>query len=220
MAQMKAKYAGVCRRCGGRINVGDDIDWTKETGACHVTCKENIVKISKSCSVSTPIVPIQKVLEPIPTGLENEQVRLFWSDGEYLSGWMPSGSKPAIEWLEKLGLCHYVSGWGMHFERDAASETLVPGITIANGGSFTVKAADDFARPGINKRFETEYQTKIARLDKRAQAFAESISTGKPVILRSWSEECDGSVDECDVDNLYEYAMPNGTTKIERNHSY
>jgi len=170
--------------------------------------------------VEQPPSPVQKVLEAIPAGIENETVTLFWSDGEYLSGWMPSGSKPAIEWLEKLGLCHYVDGWGTHFESDAASETLVPGITIANGGNFTVQAADDIARPGINARYAAEYQAKMAKIDKRSRAFAEANRTGNPVVLRSWSEDCDGSTEECDIDNITQYAMPDGSIKTTRNHSW
>jgi ribosomal protein L37E len=34
-----AKYAGRCRRCGGRISVGDQIEWSKGEGARHVECE-------------------------------------------------------------------------------------------------------------------------------------------------------------------------------------
>lgn len=34
---MAAKYPGKCRKCGGQIYVGDQIEWSKEDGARHAT---------------------------------------------------------------------------------------------------------------------------------------------------------------------------------------
>lgn len=35
---IRAKYAGRCRKCGGGICVGDEIDWERGEGASHVEC--------------------------------------------------------------------------------------------------------------------------------------------------------------------------------------
>lgn len=35
-----AKYPGKCNKCGGRINIGEKIEWTKGEGAAHVECPE------------------------------------------------------------------------------------------------------------------------------------------------------------------------------------
>jgi hypothetical protein len=37
---IKAKYQGVCKKCGSEIRVGEEIEWSRETGARHVTCPE------------------------------------------------------------------------------------------------------------------------------------------------------------------------------------
>lgn len=37
---IKAKYEGKCKLCGGRINVGDEIEWVKGEGARHITCPD------------------------------------------------------------------------------------------------------------------------------------------------------------------------------------
>lgn len=40
---MKAKFNGTCRECGGHIEVGDDIRWSRAEGARHAdqaTCDE------------------------------------------------------------------------------------------------------------------------------------------------------------------------------------
>lgn len=38
---IKAKFPGKCKKCGGKINVGEEINWAKGEGASHVTCPEN-----------------------------------------------------------------------------------------------------------------------------------------------------------------------------------
>lgn len=35
----KAKYPGVCKPCGGRITVGQEIAWTADSGAIHTQCE-------------------------------------------------------------------------------------------------------------------------------------------------------------------------------------
>lgn len=35
-----AKFAGRCTKCGGRINVGDTIEWSRAEGGAHETCPE------------------------------------------------------------------------------------------------------------------------------------------------------------------------------------
>lgn len=38
---IKAKYPGKCNRCGKKINVGDEIEWDRVSGAAHVKCIAN-----------------------------------------------------------------------------------------------------------------------------------------------------------------------------------
>jgi hypothetical protein len=59
-----------------------------------------------------------------------------------------------------------------------------------------------------------------AREAKVAAARAEARAAGQPVLLDSWTEECDGSVDECDVDNCRRYALPDGTFRVSRTHTF
>ncbi|MDH5362783.1 MAG: hypothetical protein OEY99_07150 [Aigarchaeota archaeon] len=36
--RIKARYKGRCRVCGGEINPGDEIEWTRSQGAAHAEC--------------------------------------------------------------------------------------------------------------------------------------------------------------------------------------
>jgi hypothetical protein len=73
------------------------------------------------------------------------------------------------------------------------------------------KAAEEQARKDAEV---AEAQAKVEA------AFGEAKTTGKPVELKRWTEECDGSVDDCSIDIVTKYAMPDGTTKITRTHTY
>ena len=33
-----SKYAGKCKSCGMTIQIGERIEWTRETGVRHITC--------------------------------------------------------------------------------------------------------------------------------------------------------------------------------------
>lgn len=65
---------------------------------------------------------------------------------------------------------------------------------------------------------DAEKQTQ--KNDKKDAMFAEAASTGERQILRQWSEECNDPREECDIDNIIQYAMPDGTTKTERYHTW
>ena len=38
--EMKAKYAGKCRDCGGNIQAGEQIMWSRDRGARHPNCQK------------------------------------------------------------------------------------------------------------------------------------------------------------------------------------
>ena len=210
MAEMSAKYAGWCRKCGGQIRVGDKINWTKDTGANHVSCPAKTSSPATTGAPATAAVPCQPkpfVLPAIPEALD-AVIATYYNDGEYCSGWSCS---TATESLEKLGLGHYLSGWGWILD-NAAHEAL--------GESFTIAQAIAYAEPILRAKHDAAEAKKVAGDQKRADAFAEAGRTGQPVVLKRWSEECDGSTEECDVDNITLYAMPDGTTKKTRSHSW
>lgn len=59
-----------------------------------------------------------------------------------------------------------------------------------------------------------------AKGEKRQVIFDKAAKTDKPQILRRWSDECCDPREECDLDNIIEYAMPDGTVKTERHHTW
>jgi len=73
------------------------------------------------------------------------------------------------------------------------------------------------------KKAETEQrkQEREAQRQKEIEEkFKQARETGKKVELERWSAECDDPSADCDIDIVVKYAMPDGSTKIERYHTY
>jgi hypothetical protein len=45
---IRAKYQGQCRKCGGEIKVGEEIEWEKARGACHLKCAKTAEPVYNS----------------------------------------------------------------------------------------------------------------------------------------------------------------------------
>jgi hypothetical protein len=132
-------------------------------------------------------------------------IRPQWHDGEILSGWEVFGQ--AADALEEIGLAKYISGWG-HIVEQATIDAL--------GKEFTFPQAAELTRPA---REEKEAAAR-AKAEERQAKFAEAKRTGKRVELRSWMDDCNDPREQCSLDHVTEYAMPDGTTKIVRQHTW
>lgn len=63
----------------------------------------------------------------------------------------------------------------------------------------------------MSKRLHEEKINELKSLAK---------SSGEKQVLRQWSDECDDPSEECDIDNIYEYIMPDGSVVVERYHTW
>jgi hypothetical protein len=206
-----ARYASQCPLCGNRIAVGTMIE--KRNGEwAHAKCPTLVPKAAKA-EITTPAKPVEvkPLFPPIPNVPMDEVITLFYSEGEYLSGYMPMSRSDE---LESIGLAHSVSGWGTHF--DANGKDFKPVL----GEKFTWAQAVAYITP-LRAAAEQKHAAKLAASDqKEADAFARAKATGERVPLRSWSEECNDSREECNVDNLTEYALPDGHREVVRSHTW
>jgi hypothetical protein len=55
---------------------------------------------------------------------------------------------------------------------------------------------------------------------KEQSIFDKARNTGEKQILKRWSEECNDKNEDCCIDNVTLYAMPDGSTKTIRNHTW
>lgn len=132
-------------------------------------------------------------------------IRPEWHDGEILSGWQVFGE--AAKALEEIGAAKYINGWGYCVEGT---------IIKALGKEFTLPQVAELLRPAR----EAKEAEQRAREEERQAKFAEAKRTGERVELRSWMDDCNDPREQCSLDHVTEYAMPDGTTKIERQHTW
>lgn len=145
----------------------------------------------------------QAEIETIKSG--KEKIKLHYQDGEYLSGYTVFGHSAKL--LEELGLCKDISGWGYRVESEVAE---------ALGEEFTYEEAAAFAKP----RIEEKERKKKEKASARQAKFDEAKRTGKPVILSRYSVDCNDPNEDCSLDVIVTYAMPDGTEKTERHHTW
>ena len=66
-----------------------------------------------------------------------------------------------------------------------------------------------------------DVEVKMAEVAaKKASIFAAAKATGEKQVLRSYMDDCDGSVIECSTDHVTIYAMPDGSTTEIRTHTF
>ena len=128
-------------------------------------------------------------------------ITVKWTDGEYLQAYEVFGI--AAELLEELGIAKYIEGWGMRVEQD---------LIKALGEEFTYQQVVEFTQPKRDKEAQ-----KKAELNAK---FEEAKRTGKPVEIFRTTTECNDPKIECSLDIITIWAMPDGTQKEERIHTY
>jgi len=69
-------------------------------------------------------------------------------------------------------------------------------------------------------REEAREAKEKAEEEKYKKALSEAQRTGKPVVLRYWNAPCNDPREACDVDDVYEYVLPDGSKKVERYHNW
>jgi len=134
-----------------------------------------------------------------------KKIKVVWHDGEYLSGYTVYGQESDL--LEELRIGEHVSGWGTHIPEEVIKKL---------GEEFTYAEAAEFLLP--KRKAKEQKEAKVAA-DRQAK-FDEAKATGKPVLLRHYMADCNDPHEECSLDSVSEYAMPDGTVKTERMHTW
>ncbi len=133
-------------------------------------------------------------------------ITVSWENGEILSGYAVYDMDAARE-LTRLGVAKEVSGWGCLVDASMV-KTL--------GTSFTVPEVESYTAP---VRAEAK-QAELAKEAALQQARETAAQTGSPVVLERWTEECDGSATECNLDGYARLMMPDGTIHVKRTHTF
>ncbi len=106
-------------------------------------------------------------------------------------------------------------------ETDA--ESIEPNLGIYWGCRFSRTGFDRLLALALERQAAVDAASaakKAAREADRAAKIAQARATGKPVSVESWTEDCDGSVDECSTDIIERLAHPDGTIATRRIHTH
>jgi len=126
-------------------------------------------------------------------------------DGEYLSAYTAYGIGAKL--LEELGLASYISGWGTRVDNE-----LIDTI----GKLFTYTQALEYAKPALE---EKERQQK-EKEEKNKEVFNKAHETGERQLLYKYSDDCNDPTEDCSLDMVYIYAMPDGKIETVRQHTW
>ena len=104
---------------------------------------------------------------------------------------------------------------------DAISEEILQSLNIPNiyrmvealGTEFTYQQVIEYMNP-INEVKKEVREEKIANIFETAKLKNEK------QLLNSYSEPCNDKNEDCDIDNVCEWAMPNGATTVTRQHTW
>jgi hypothetical protein len=72
----------------------------------------------------------------------------------------------------------------------------------------------------VSDRMEEEEAFKQKQKDRINKLFELAKSSGEKQLITQWTEPCKDPHEECNLDFVYKYAMPDGTTKSIRQHTW
>lgn len=174
----------------GRVNKDEGIVfWHAGKKVCVTVPKEDY---------DTAITEAKKIGDAEVAAIKDgsKPISVRYNDGSTLSGYSVGGR--AAKLLKDLGLAEDVSGWG----------TLVNDKVVkALGESFTYPQAEAFAKPEQEAK-KARQQAKEEKTEAhRSRMLAEAKASGEPKAI--WRQD-DGN------QYVIEYAMPDGTTRMQR----
>ena len=127
-----------------------------------------------------------------------------WDDGEYFQGFVVYGEEARL--LKEIGMAEKIG-----------YRTIVPDDVIrALGKNFTYTQAVEYMKP-INEQKQIIKQKQENDISEK---YARAKTTGSKVLLSQHSRMCQDRTEECSLDMVYVWAMPDGTTKKEIVHTY
>jgi len=114
----------------------------------------------------------------------------------------------ALRWKEAI--------YATILEKEYLEKEDIPSSGLNTVYYFYYKDLKEFAVE-VNKEIEEKEREYN---EKRQKKFDEAKETGKPVELYSYCEDCNDENEDCDIDTITVYAMPDGTVKEERSHNW
>lgn len=145
--------------------------------------------------------------EAIRNGEKEIELRLV--EGEIVTGYVTT--ELAETFLLELGVAEEVNGWGTKVNND---------VVEALGTSFTYAQVKEYTEQKNAYKEAKKEEAREEKAQEEKKKFTEAKETDKPILLRRYNAPCTDLEEECDMDIVEIYAMPDGTTKTVRKHTW
>lgn len=100
-------------------------------------------------------------------------------------------------------------------------EVIASDLIENHGVWYYLPVADvEEARAKAQTAQEKKSAAKAEHAAKVAQAKAQATESGEPVEIERWTEDCDGTADECNLDLCVRLALPDGGERVTRTHAH
>ena len=205
------RYSDLWRYLKGKLNMtsNDDI-----YVAVDKAIAEEIWGIEKAATEERKRLEASKEVKTWVWGVGGDTLHIYlWTDDVNLE------LRPDLQELEKNLNRH---GYVFKFMEEAKK---VSKPIMCDGGFYSIdgykyKISHEDLMKIYNELLAPVLEKKKKEQERLQQLIAEAKRTGKPQLVKMFSDVCDGSVDECSVDNVYKYVDGNGNYTYERIHTY
>jgi len=127
--------------------------------------------------------------------------------------------RPDLQELEKnLNRGGYVLKF-MEVAKKVSEPVKVTGGFYSMDG-YKYKISHEDLMKIYNELLAPVLEKKKKEQERLQQLIAEAKRTGKPQLVKMFSDVCDGSVDDCDIDNVYQYVDGDGNYTYKRIHTH
>jgi len=187
------------------------------------------LKSKKSVLFSLPqdaLEYVRNTSEEIIANIEKEAQaqkvkKWYWAIGGdthqlYVSADIDTEFRPDLKKIEetiernKRSILDYLSEKSTKSERETGLYTPAGWFEISNDEMMEI----------YNSIVEQKEEKKEKDNKERQAMMEKATQTGEKQILSKTHEECNDPRESCDVDEIVEYAMPDGTTKTVRHHTW
>ena len=179
-----------------------------------VALEENVLK--KFIEFEDSLIKEKEELEnDLIKKLVSGELKIRWHDDtEYFDGYDMPVKSFKINIPEKLRMDELL---------EKALKELGINISDYKTVDYIKRSIKDNEKVGEMKLREIvkgRLENKKAQEEKLNAIFEKAKETGEKQEISHWMDDCNDKYEECNIDIVYEYAMPNGSTKIIRSHTY
>ena len=143
-------------------------------------------------------------------------IKVIYHEGSPLSGHMTSynekdKSNEIDKLLKELGLAKDISGWGTIVDADFVKKV---------GETFTLSQAKKYVQPKIDAIEEKRIKKEKIKNEHQKNALKQAKESGEKVRITSYSIGCTDREEECNLDIVTVWAMPDGNITDTINHTW